>query len=408
MITRWSLIIALLLGFALVKYIFNHHSSFIRELNEVVKPSLIPSEVVPLAHLFNNIASGPSGNFDGAGSAFPAGAVPRGDYVYDRILFQFPELGDGQNDNVVTNGEVLELGEPKYTREMHILYAGDFIDGETGARFQFEYADGATQAVELSAKNWWTLHWLNKGPIQSSYHTTSYGASINHNLTQIHYWSTALRTHSPLRSITLPPTGSYNRFHLFALSVVPSAPLLGCEPDSGDKILSNDQTTLSPNPSTGPRIIVRRARTTTKLQELEDRFGLPNPLAGAQLVEVTLANMRPTAASPNPHCWSGPLHVWVYSGEVYTVKHGEAGRVMPGDEVKVRVWVRNFAGVRAGLKGKMRVEVKHAAGGEAGVTLVESSDWPAVAGVPPYEETKESLERHETPLWWDDAKFGIL
>ncbi|KAG8686822.1 hypothetical protein FRC09_013901, partial [Ceratobasidium sp. 395] len=267
---------------------------------------------------------------------------------------------------------------------------------------------GTTQAVELSAKNWWTLHWLNKGPIQSTYHTTSHGASINHNLTQIHHWSTALRTHSPLRSITLPPTGSYNRFHLFALSIVPSAPLLGCEPESGDKILSNDQTTLSPNPSTGPRIIVRRARTTTKLQELEDRFGLPNPLAGAQLVEVTLANMRPTAASPNPHCWSGPLHVWVYSGEVYTVKHGEAGRVMPGDEVKVRVWVRNFAGVRAGLNGKMRIEVKHATGSEAGATLVESSDWPAVAGVPPYEETKESLERHETPLWWDDAKFGIF
>ncbi|KAG8696203.1 hypothetical protein FRC09_008665 [Ceratobasidium sp. 395] len=129
MITRWSPIVALLLGFALVKYILNNHSSFIRELNEVVKPSLIPSEVVPLAHLFNNIASGPSGNFDGAGSAFPAGAVPRGDYAYDRILFQFPELRDGQNDNVVTNGEVLELGEPKHTREMHILYAGDFIDG---------------------------------------------------------------------------------------------------------------------------------------------------------------------------------------------------------------------------------------------------------------------------------------
>ncbi|KAG9089175.1 hypothetical protein FRC06_001683, partial [Ceratobasidium sp. 370] len=281
------------------------------------------------------------------------------------------------------------------------------LAGETGARFRFEYTDDTVQEVELSVKNWWTLHWLNRGPIQSSYHTTSFGASINHNLTQIHHWSTALRTHAPLRSITLPPTGSYNRLHLFALSVVPSAPLLGCESESNDRTLFNDQTPLSSHPSAGPRIIIRRARATTKLYEARDRFGTPNPLGGAQLVEVTLANMRPTAASANPYCWSGPLHVWVYSGGMYTVKHGEVGRVMPGDEVKARVWVRNFDGVRAGSNITMRIEVRNATGDKVG-TLLESDGWPAVAGIPPYEESKESLERHETPLWWDDAKFGIF
>lgn len=46
---------------------------------------LIPSQSLPLVHLFNNIASGPKGDFDKAGSAFPADVLPTGEYVYDRI-----------------------------------------------------------------------------------------------------------------------------------------------------------------------------------------------------------------------------------------------------------------------------------------------------------------------------------
>lgn len=159
---------------------------------------------------------------------------------------------------------------------------------------------------------------------------------------------------------------------------------------------------------------IRRARTTNKLYEARDRLGNPEPLGGAQLVEVTVANMRPTSASANLRCWGGPLHIWVHGDGMYTVKHGEVDRVMPGDQVKVRVWVRNFDGVRVGSQGKMQVEVRDASGADAGTldqvgeVLLVSEGWPMTAGVPPYEESKESLERHETPLWWDDAKFGIL
>lgn len=45
--------------------------------------------------------------------------------------FDLPNFGEGQNDNLVVNGETLELAEPQYTREMHILYAGDHNDGES-------------------------------------------------------------------------------------------------------------------------------------------------------------------------------------------------------------------------------------------------------------------------------------
>jgi alpha-L-fucosidase len=236
---------------------------------------------------------------------------------------------------------------------------------------------------------------------------TGYGASINYNLTQIHHWSTALSTRSPLRSIILPSRGSYNRLHLFALSVVHAGTLLGCtlEATGGEQA----PLVLAP-PSSGPRLIIRRARTTFKLYEAFDRLGNPQELGGSQLVEVTLANLRPTATGAVPRCWAGPVHIWVHSDHMYTVKHGEVHRLMPGDEVKVRVWVRNFDQIQAGTRGTMHIEVRDVsrAADEAGKTLFVSEDWPMIAGVPPYDESKESLEKHETPLWWDDAKFGIL
>lgn len=248
----------------------------------------------------------------------------------------------------------------------------------------------------------------------SSYHTTAYGKSVNHNLTQIHHWSTALRTHAPLRSITLPPVGSYNRLHVFALSVVPAASPLGCRLDDNLALTVDEQIPLHVESSAGPKMVIRRARTTNKLYEARDRVGNLEPLGGAQLVEVTVANMLPTSTDVNSRCWGGPMHVWVHGGGMYTVKHGEVNRVMPGDELKVRVWVRNFDDIAPGTQGKMRVELRDASGTSAsdseplGEVFLISDDWPMTAGVPPYEESKESLERHETPLWWDDAKFGIL
>ncbi|CAE6478403.1 unnamed protein product [Rhizoctonia solani] len=366
-------------------------------------PKLLPSIQVPLDHLFNNVGSGPNGSFDGVGGAFPAHTLPVGGVEYDRIMFQLPNFGSGK-DNIVSNGEVIKLDKPQYIREIHVLYAGDHNNGETDARFQFEYEDDSIQEITLSVKNWWVLNWVNKGVIKAPYHTTNFGDSINHNLTQIYHWVTALNSNSPLRSITLPTTGSYNRFHLFSLSLVPTGPLLGCAPNA-PYYGAQMPLTLAPL-APGPKLTVRRARITRKLYEAFDRLGNPQELGGAQLVEVTLANMRPIAAGADTRCWGGPMHVWVYGNHFYTVKHGEVSRLMPGDEVKVRVWVRNFEHVVAGTSGTMRIEIREAR--EQGNIISVSEEWPAAAGVPRYEESEASLGKHETPLWWDDAKFGIF
>ncbi|KAB5590881.1 Alpha-L-fucosidase [Ceratobasidium theobromae] len=428
MLSIWILALARLISSGCARdVVFTHIHPVVHDsetAGHIGTQNPILSEAFPLSQLYNNIACGPHGDFDGAGSAFPIHTLPHGEFTHDRVSFQLPEFGSAHGDNVITDGEVLKLSGPRYIREIHVLYAGDHNDGdthsqdgysdyllirrlsgETGARFQFEFEDDSKQEVDV--KNWWTLHWLNVGVIKSSHHTTDHGTSVNHNVTQIHHWSASVNTRSPLRAISLPPKGSYNRFHLFALSIVYAGPLSGCVPEPSH--YEQLPLALAP-PSPGPRLVIRRARTTHKLHEVVDRLGNPLELGGAQLVEITLANLRPTAAGAHPRCWAGPVHLWVFSDTTYTVKHGEVHRLMPGDEVKVRVWVRNFDQVVAGSPGTMRIEVRDASGapGEQGKALFVSDGWPMVAGVPPYDGSEQSLGKHETPLWWDDAKFGIF
>jgi len=65
---------------------------------------------------------------------------------------------------LIPNGEHVRLASPVFVREMHILYAGDWIDGssftnilsillmfglgESGAKFQFHFEDGSSEYVE--------------------------------------------------------------------------------------------------------------------------------------------------------------------------------------------------------------------------------------------------------------------
>lgn len=100
----------------------------------------------------------------------------------------------------------------------------------------------------VSSKNWWTLHWLNVGALRlyvlvrlwtmltspRPYHFE--GDKMNFNVTQIHSWSTPVRSGARLRSITLPSTrDSWNRVHIFAVSVTPS--LLSPVPDADKPLL---------------------------------------------------------------------------------------------------------------------------------------------------------------------------
>ncbi|KAF8329348.1 uncharacterized protein EI90DRAFT_1383367 [Cantharellus anzutake] len=142
---------------------------------------------IELKPWFNNRAVGPDANFDHhSGHYWASELLPTGTLKVGSVDFTLPLEWDGSFDNVVSDGQVLPAPYPvRFAKELHVLYAGDFIDGETGAHFTFHFEDGTQQTVEASIHNWWNLHWINTGgAIQTPYHYKP-GGEKDYNITQI-------------------------------------------------------------------------------------------------------------------------------------------------------------------------------------------------------------------------------
>lgn len=119
-----------------------------------------PSTQLPISHMFKNIAAGPNASFDPHyHNAYAAEFLPRGRFQFDGVdvsqgfchqtvgtlgdnrrwwQFKLPvDWANGKADNVVVQGERIDhlLGDNHtYVREFHVLYAGDWIDGELHLR----------------------------------------------------------------------------------------------------------------------------------------------------------------------------------------------------------------------------------------------------------------------------------
>ncbi|KAG8679466.1 hypothetical protein FRC08_016965, partial [Ceratobasidium sp. 394] len=402
---------------------------------------------LPVSHLYDNVATE---DFDGNRAGYPVEHLPAGQLVNENIQFVLPKWGNGRPDNFISNQQVLTV-ESGFVREFHVVYAGDWIDGENGARFVFEFEDTSKQVVELSVKNWWNLHWLNSGPIKTPYHNTPNGR--NYNITQLHHWSTAVSSFSPLKAIRFPPLASGNRLHVFAITLVPAyAP-------------ADDAAQLS------PAISVKNVRLTTLKTD-----------HGDSVVQVTLANIRalalPSYRFTSPHgsfshvpghrpprrpapdgnqhilsirrndqayeyehyassVLSSPHEVLVRGRGVRTTSPGKVFRLMPGDDVRVDVdvtfektseglakWIdatldvfgipNSILDVFGTLRREIEVEVL-VVPTSSNTPLVKSTGWDLDLSYSSdsgtghaWEATRESLERHETPRWWNNAKFGIF
>ena len=68
----------------------------------------------------------------------------------DHQQFVLPaNWSDGNPDNVVTHGETISVPhKDAFFRELHVIYAGDWIDGESNNRFRLNYADGSSDDIE--------------------------------------------------------------------------------------------------------------------------------------------------------------------------------------------------------------------------------------------------------------------
>ncbi|KAG2123005.1 glycoside hydrolase family 29 protein [Suillus cothurnatus] len=342
-----------------------------------VKSSLVtfPSIVIPLSNFFDNQAAsidGTTGNFDGNGATYAAEYLPEGPWLYNGISYDLPSTwGQGQ-DNVIAGGQVVELSKATYIHELHIVYAGDNSGGTSGT-FSLNYADNSVKYLQFTGKGWWKWPILDWGEIQTPYHFEGYSSYKNWNSSQIFQISLSVPSRAPLESITLPNTSStLNRFHIFALSVTPSF-----EPTSG--LLA-------------PQLSVRSAKFSTKWEDVNGQR--------AQVVAITLANLLPGSyATSSNASINSQYEISVVGEGVSTVTPGLVYRLVPADQARVDVLVLNNGGT-----GNATVTIKD----ELGNIVGTSEGWPIVPLRTEWTADADVLSTHETPTWWNQAKYGIF
>ncbi|KAG2032284.1 glycoside hydrolase family 29 protein [Suillus americanus] len=360
-----------------------------------VKSSLVtfPSTVIALSDLFNNQAAsldGTTGNFDGNGATYAAEHPPEGPWFYNGILYDLPSTWGQSQDNVIAEGQVVKLSNATCVHELHIVYAGDSSDGLSGT-FSLNYADNSVKYLKclfplipaqtlpahgqrlVTGKGWWRWPILNWGDIRTPYHFEEYSSNKNWNSSQIFQISLSVPSRVPLQSITLPDTSSTsNRLHIFALSMTPSF-----EPSSGLLV---------------PQLSVRSAQFSTRWEDVNGQR--------AQAVAITLANLLPGSHATSSNASINSRYEISVVGEgVSTVTPGLVYRLVPADQARVDVLILNNNGT-----GNATVTIK----GELGNIVGTSVGWPIVSLRTEWTADADVLSTHETPTWWNQAKYGIF
>jgi len=195
----------------------------------------------------------------------------------------------------------------------------------------------------------------------------------------------------PLKRIKLPKKSLYNRLHVFAISIVPAVP-----PPGYDE----------------PAIAFKDVRATSRLVE-------EGPTKGDRIVEVTISNLHPhTFDYRNLFKYLFENYtVHVVGQDIVTTVPGRIRRLMPGDDFRVDVAVRETS---------QHMSDSYIVGVELrGWPFWRSGEWTLTLPKLEYEASWDSLSRHETPLWviifslhsihclmhfsqWRNSKFGIL
>lgn len=332
-----------------------------------------PFTLVPLNSIFDNQAAsvnGSTANFDGSGNSFASQFLPTGAFSYDGITYELPAQWATGNDNVIANSQTLVLPKSTYLHEMHILYAGDDSSnsGVTPNNFIINFIDNSTQTITLEAGNWWGWSDLNLGIIQSPYSLEANGAK-NFNITSIFQWSTAVSSEKQVSSITLPVENTGARLHLFSMAISPS------------NISLNNTPALS----------IRRAKFTSRWEMVND--------TRAQAVQVTIANLQPLSVFSASTSLNSKHTIAISGPGITTVTPGIINRLVPGDQARVDVLI---TGSTSGSNATIIIK------NSAGEVVGESAGWPTTALIEKYTADATSLSAHETPTWWNKAKYGIF
>lgn len=282
------------------------------------------------------------------------------------VLYDFPSYtGPLQPDNLICKGQTIPVaagpganGSKAFSLSM--LVANDARDAITSNVVTYLYADGTEAEAELRALPFFSFLTLMRGELITPYTWTPTGRDWN--TSQIFEFTGYVDPTRTLSAVRLPvaDNATVGRVHVFSMSLV-----------VGD----------SPAASVGGAAVeVQSVRPTQKWTE-----------AGNQIIEITVNNA-------GSQCVSGSgLTVSLEGLGFSTAEMGFVKRLCPGDQKRVNIGV-------SGSANSTTVTVAL-----SGDSSNQTASFPGVnIGFESFTADLDSLAKHESPEWFDNAKYGIF
>ncbi|KAI8961891.1 glycoside hydrolase family 29 protein [Daldinia sp. FL1419] len=316
------------------------------------------SILLNLSSLYNNKAFGTypgEASFDTLDQSYPAPDLDGPYYTssYTGIVYLFPGYtGPGQSDNIICNIQTIPVPPGSYF-SASFLVSGDKEGEIASGNVIFKYTDDSTSTYELRSLDWYSFLTINRGELILPNRFTATG--VNYNTSHIFERTAHLEPGKELQSIILPETTNSDdgRLHVFAISVWKA----------------------------GAAVDVQSVRPTQKWLS-----------SGAQAVEITVNNA-------GSDCVVGDgLTVSISGDNMYTTEHGHIKRLCPGDQKIVTI------GVESNSTDPTNISVVV----DDGTTRKSFGFDRLQFGLTEWTTDLDNLARHESPEWFNDAKYGIF
>lgn len=321
---------------------------------------------IDLAPYFNHKAFGTFANETTFDTTYNRSYPPLNDLAPDGIYtsrvtgirYDFPSYtGPSSPDNLICENQTITIPSNGTTGKpfsLNMLVANDLRDAIVSYNLTYIYTDGTTAQSELRALSFFNWLTITHGEIISPFTWTPTGKDWN--TSQIFEFTGSLDPSKTLAAVQLPTANNatVGRIHVFSMSV--------WEPDAADSVQ------------------VQSVRPTQKWTE-----------HGSQVVEITINNIGTECLSD-----SGVV-VSLEGPGIGTVEKGSLKRLCPGDQKRVNVGVTGDA-------NSTTVAVSL-----SGTSINQTASFSRLNfGFESFTADLESIGKHESPQWFDDAKFGIM
>ncbi|KAJ5704272.1 hypothetical protein N7493_011410 [Penicillium malachiteum] len=298
--------------------------------------------------------------------------MPPETFYFGGMNYRFAKYNATGYDNVLSQGQEIQVPQSKYF-SFQMLAASE--SGMGSGSVVAKYADGSTSTGSVLVPAWYSWPYPEGGDLVFTCFLTENETNWNRsNIFQTINW---LDSSKELLSLTLPNTSTGastspggaaidTNLHIFALSMLPA---------------SEEQSELI-------KLETQYARSTKKWIENTDKV---------QIVEVLINNVGSSFALRDNN-----VRIRVESPGLETVTEGIINRLGPGDQAVVEIGVQNRHGIPAGDSGPATIVI------EGHNVVAPKYTFEATYGIGLYEATYESIYTHESPNWYNNAKYGIF